>query len=149
MVLVSSAISSTPRSFASAPGPGSDLPFSQFEMVLAETPTFSARSAWERLRILRWVRIQLMVIPERVFRCQAYLAWVCLRKKDENGKPGILHVKCAASDGHWLFLSSANLTQYAFTTNMELGVLIAGGALPVQVEKHFERLIDTGVLLAV
>ncbi|HEX5445570.1 MAG TPA: DISARM system phospholipase D-like protein DrmC [Pirellulales bacterium] len=68
------------------------------------------------------------------------------RATDPNGKSGILHVKCAVSDGKMLFLTSANLTEYAFTVNMELGVLITGGDLPRQVERHFDRLIETGVL---
>lgn len=68
------------------------------------------------------------------------------RAKDANGKRGILHVKCAVADGKMLFLTSANLTEYAFTVNMELGVLITGGELPKQVEQHFDRLIQSGVL---
>jgi phosphatidylserine/phosphatidylglycerophosphate/cardiolipin synthase-like enzyme len=68
------------------------------------------------------------------------------RAKDDNGKPGILHVKCAVTDGRWLFLSSANLTEYAFTLNMELGLLVTGGSLPGQVEAQFDRLIEVGVL---
>jgi phosphatidylserine/phosphatidylglycerophosphate/cardiolipin synthase-like enzyme len=68
------------------------------------------------------------------------------RPKDDNGKIGILHVKCAVADGRRLFLSSANFTEYAFTINMELGLLVTGGRLPGQVERHFERLIDTGQL---
>jgi phosphatidylserine/phosphatidylglycerophosphate/cardiolipin synthase-like enzyme len=71
------------------------------------------------------------------------------RPKDNNGKIGILHVKCAVADGHWLFLSSANLTEYAFTINMELGVLVTGGKLPGQVERHFERLMGAGQLVRV
>ena len=50
------------------------------------------------------------------------------------------------ADSRWLFLSSANLTEYAFTVNMELGVLITGGPLPRQVEEHLEKMIQTGVL---
>jgi phosphatidylserine/phosphatidylglycerophosphate/cardiolipin synthase-like enzyme len=68
------------------------------------------------------------------------------RAKDNNGKIGILHVKCAVADGQRLFLSSANLTDYAFTINMELGLLVVGGKLPGQVERHFEGLIDGGHL---
>lgn len=71
------------------------------------------------------------------------------RMKSENGKPGILHVKCAVADGHLLFLSSANLTSYAFDVNMELGLLITGGILPTQIETHFERLILNGILEAI
>lgn len=68
------------------------------------------------------------------------------RPKDKHGKVGILHVKCAVADGRSLFLTSANLTEYAFTVNMELGVLLTGGALPEQIEKHFDRMIQTGIL---
>ena len=68
------------------------------------------------------------------------------RGQDNSGKHGILHVKCAVADGRWLFLSSANLTEYAFTVNMELGLLVTGGPLPCQVEEQFDRLIGMGVL---
>ena len=68
------------------------------------------------------------------------------RAKDDNGKIGILHVKCAVADGRRMFLSSANFTEYAFTINMELGLLVTGGKLPGQIERHFERLIEVGHL---
>jgi phosphatidylserine/phosphatidylglycerophosphate/cardiolipin synthase-like enzyme len=71
------------------------------------------------------------------------------RPKDDNGKVGILHVKCAVADGHRMFLSSANFTEYAFTINMELGLLLTGGKLPRQVERHFEKLIEAGQLVRV
>lgn len=64
----------------------------------------------------------------------------------DSNKPGILHVKCAVADGRWLFLSSANLTQQAFTINMELGILITGGTMPERVEQQFARLIHDGHL---
>jgi phosphatidylserine/phosphatidylglycerophosphate/cardiolipin synthase-like enzyme len=53
------------------------------------------------------------------------------------------------ADGRWLFLSSANLTEYAFTINMELGVLVTGGKLPAQVQEHFDRLVVGGTLATV
>ena len=68
------------------------------------------------------------------------------RKKSGSGKTGILHVKCAVADGHWLFLSSANLTSYAFDLNMELGLLVTGGTLPAQIENNFDRLIALEIL---
>lgn len=68
------------------------------------------------------------------------------RKLSEANKPGILHVKCAVADGEWLFLSSANLTQQAFTINMELGMLVRGGTMPKKVEQQFERLITNNQL---
>jgi phosphatidylserine/phosphatidylglycerophosphate/cardiolipin synthase-like enzyme len=69
------------------------------------------------------------------------------RAKDDNGKIGILHVKCAVADGHRLFLSSANFTDYAFTINMELGLLVTGGKRPGEIERHFEKLIEAGQLV--
>jgi phosphatidylserine/phosphatidylglycerophosphate/cardiolipin synthase-like enzyme len=71
------------------------------------------------------------------------------RPLGENNKVGILHVKCAVADGQWLFLSSANLTQQAFTINMELGMLVRGGTMPGRVEQLFDRLIQTGQLRSV
>jgi phosphatidylserine/phosphatidylglycerophosphate/cardiolipin synthase-like enzyme len=68
------------------------------------------------------------------------------RPRDEAGRAGSMHVKCAVADGRRLFLSSANLTAYAFALNMEMGVLITGGPLPGQVEAHLGRLITTQVL---
>ena len=71
------------------------------------------------------------------------------RERDPNGKVGILHVKCVVADGRWLFVSSANLTEYAFSINMELGLLVTEGHLPGQVEAHFDRLVQDGILLNV
>jgi phosphatidylserine/phosphatidylglycerophosphate/cardiolipin synthase-like enzyme len=71
------------------------------------------------------------------------------RPVGDNNKVGILHVKCAVADGEWLFLSSANLTQQAFTINMELGMLVRGGTMPNRVEQQFERLIQSGQLKSV
>jgi len=67
----------------------------------------------------------------------------------DNAKIDILHLKCAVADGNRMFLSSANFTEYAFTINMELGLLVTGGKLPGQVERHFERLIESGTLVPV
>jgi cardiolipin synthase len=50
------------------------------------------------------------------------------------------------ADRQLLFVSSANLTGYALTINMELGVLIRGGALPGDVATQVDRLIEGGVL---
>lgn len=68
------------------------------------------------------------------------------RPTDPGGRVGSLHAKCAVADDQVLFVSSANLTEYAMNLNMELGTLIRGGPLPVMVGKHFARLIESGVL---
>jgi len=105
--------------------------------IIIETPDrIEGQNTYNTLRALG---------PSVANCCNVYLWPSEKRKKDTNGKPGILHVKCAVADGHWLFLSSANLTEYAFTLNMELGLLVAGGAIPEQVENHFHQMINAGV----
>jgi len=68
------------------------------------------------------------------------------RHVSTSGDFGALHAKLAVADGESLFISCANLTNAAMQLNMELGVLICGGDLPAQVEKHFDEIILTGVL---
>ena len=89
----------------------------------------------------------LQALGSEVASCATVYYWPeSHRPKGDNDKHGILHVKCAVADGRCLFLSSANLTEQAFTINMELGLLLTGGPLPAQVEEQFDRLIGMGVL---
>jgi phosphatidylserine/phosphatidylglycerophosphate/cardiolipin synthase-like enzyme len=109
--------------------------------VIVETPDrLEGKNTYDTLKALG---------PSVAARCGVFLWPLEQREKDENGKPGILHVKCAVADGRVLFLSSANLTEYAFTINMELGVLVTGGRLPGQVQEHFDRLVAVGILAGV
>jgi phosphatidylserine/phosphatidylglycerophosphate/cardiolipin synthase-like enzyme len=85
--------------------------------------------------------------PAVAGRCNVFVWPVERRFRGGSGKPGLLHVKCAVADGRCLFLSSANLTEQAFSINMELGVLITGGSTPVQVEAHFDKMVETGILV--
>jgi phosphatidylserine/phosphatidylglycerophosphate/cardiolipin synthase-like enzyme len=92
----------------------------------------------------------LQALGNDVARCSTVYYWPKeTRKADVSGKLGILHVKCVVGDGKWLFLSSANLTKYALSLNMELGVLITGGHAPGQVEQMFEGFIGDGVFAAI
>lgn len=68
------------------------------------------------------------------------------RPRNVSGKHGSLHVKCAVADDERLLVSSANLTEYALSLNMELGVLIEGGDLPYDVAQHFDGLIQRRIL---
>ncbi|MEI8194534.1 MAG: DISARM system phospholipase D-like protein DrmC, partial [Phycisphaerae bacterium] len=88
----------------------------------------------------------LQALGADVAACSTVYYWPQEKRATLGDKVGILHVKCAVADGRWLFLSSANLTEYAFSINMELGVLVTGGTLPGQVEANFERLIGMGVV---
>lgn len=92
----------------------------------------------------------IKALGTRVAQNAAVYIWPeAKRPCNEQGKHGSLHVKCAVADRRHLFISSANLTEYALTLNMELGVLIEGGDLPETVADHFSRLIEDGLLAPV
>ena len=106
--------------------------------IVVESPDRQAgRDAYDALQALG---------PAVAARSRVYHWPHDTRPKDRDGRTGLLHVKCLVSDARRLFLSSANLTEYAFTTNMELGLLITGGEIPPRVEAHFDLLTATGVL---
>ena len=78
-------------------------------------------------------------------RCTIYEWPLVERRKNTSGKSGSLHAKIALADDHMLFLSSANLTDYAMNFNMEMGVLIEGGEQPEKVATHLADLVERGV----
>lgn len=109
--------------------------------VIVETPSrIEGQGAYDSLRALG---------DQVASVCSVYYWPKEVRPTGKDGKRGILHVKCAVADGHRLFLSSANLTDYAFTINMELGLLITGGPLPNRVDHHFKSLVADKVLVLV
>lgn len=68
------------------------------------------------------------------------------RMRDDKGRHGTLHAKCALADSASLLVSSANLTGDALGINMELGLLVEGGDAPKTIRQHFRRLMNDGVL---
>jgi phosphatidylserine/phosphatidylglycerophosphate/cardiolipin synthase-like enzyme len=71
------------------------------------------------------------------------------RPLTEAGKFGSLHAKIALADGEILLISSANLTDYAMTLNMEMGILIRGGESPRQVGNHLLNLVEQWVFVRI
>jgi len=65
------------------------------------------------------------------------------KQRDENGKTGVVHAKCAVVDRSIAFLTSANLTEAALERNMEMGLLVRGGFTPWLISKHMDALIET------
>lgn len=68
------------------------------------------------------------------------------RERNDRGQYGALHAKFVVADDNALFVSSANLTEYALNLNMELGVLIHGGPAPKQAARNVIDLIQRSVL---
>jgi phosphatidylserine/phosphatidylglycerophosphate/cardiolipin synthase-like enzyme len=84
--------------------------------------------------------------PQVVAHAEVYRWPLEQRPRDDEGRHGSLHAKCAVADRDLLLISSANLTHYALNLNMELGLLIRGGPQPREVDRHFRALIDQGAL---
>ncbi|UTV80126.1 DISARM system phospholipase D-like protein DrmC [Acidithiobacillus sp. YTS05] len=68
------------------------------------------------------------------------------RDRNQRGKPGRLHAKLAIVDGVAL-VSSANLTDDAFSRNLELGALIQDSRFVSNAQSHVDRLITDGIFL--
>jgi phosphatidylserine/phosphatidylglycerophosphate/cardiolipin synthase-like enzyme len=68
------------------------------------------------------------------------------RERDERNRYGSLHAKCAVADESVLFISSANLTEFAMNLNLELGILIKGGSAPLAVRRQFSRLVNEKII---
>jgi phosphatidylserine/phosphatidylglycerophosphate/cardiolipin synthase-like enzyme len=77
-------------------------------------------------------------------RAHIYIWPLEKRPRSADGRHGSLHAKVAIADGGVMLISSANLTEYAMTLNMELGVLIHGGPAPERVAEHLGRLVELG-----
>jgi phosphatidylserine/phosphatidylglycerophosphate/cardiolipin synthase-like enzyme len=67
------------------------------------------------------------------------------RDRNQAGKPGKLHVKCAVID-NTAIIGSANLTDDAFNRNMEMGVVIKDPRTVADILGHFETLIQNGTI---
>lgn len=72
--------------------------------------------------------------------------WASKKKHLPGQFSGSVHAKCAVADGELAFITSANLTAAAMERNMELGVLVKGGELPFELQRHLEALITTKVV---
>ena len=70
------------------------------------------------------------------------------QEKGEDFAGGKVHAKVAVCDEELCFISSANLTGHAMEKNMEAGVLIRGGYLPMTLHRHLEALVTINILQA-
>ncbi len=65
----------------------------------------------------------------------------------EPAGPGVLHAKAVVADDEAVFLTSANLTEAALDSNVEMGLLVRDRALAASVSTHFRALIDQRFLV--
>lgn len=71
------------------------------------------------------------------------------RPRNRQGDPGALHAKFAVADAATMLLTSANLTEAAFETNVELGVVIRGGLQPQRLAEKVGWLVESGTIQVV
>lgn len=65
------------------------------------------------------------------------------RERNQAGRPGKLHVKCAVID-QVAVIGSANLTDDAFNRNMEMGAIIRQQEIVDAIIEHFDSLREAG-----
>ncbi|MGB3403916.1 MAG: DISARM system phospholipase D-like protein DrmC [Microcoleaceae cyanobacterium] len=86
---------------------------------------------------------------QMIQQCQVYIWPKHKRPTDTQGHYGSLHIKGAVADVQNLFITSANLTDYAMTLNMEMGVLLKSQTLGQQVKAQIDRLIHDEILVKI
>jgi len=67
-------------------------------------------------------------------------------RKSDVFSGGRVHAKIALADAHSCFITSANLTGFAMEKNMEAGVLVNGGRVPVLLERHLNTMIELKIV---
>lgn len=67
------------------------------------------------------------------------------RERNSSGRPAKLHAKVAVIDDHAV-ISSANLTDDAFSRNCELGVVLSNQQILQRIRGHFESLCSDNIL---
>lgn len=92
----------------------------------------------------------LRALGEDVRRVSTVYFWPAERRpRDQHGHAGSLHAKAAVADSRLALLTSANLTGFALSLNIELGVLICGGDIPFGIVSEFDALISRGDLVPI
>lgn len=74
-------------------------------------------------------------------QAQIYIWSKSQRPVNSQGNYGSLHIKAVISDQKVLFISSANLTEYALNFNLEMGVIIKDTTLASQIINQLKQLI--------
>jgi phosphatidylserine/phosphatidylglycerophosphate/cardiolipin synthase-like enzyme len=69
--------------------------------------------------------------------------WPASQRTESGAK---MHAKLAVADRRILLVTSANLTQSGVTKNIEAGLLIRGGTVPVRAAEHIDALRSAGIL---
>jgi len=90
----------------------------------------------------------LHAFSESIFKLASFYTWpIENRPHSVDGKFGSLHAKIAVADQEKVFISSANLTDYAMDLNMEMGVLIEDTVIGTEISDLFNDLIVNSIFM--
>lgn len=82
-----------------------------------------------------------------LFRLASFYYWpIENRPHMQDGRFGSLHAKVVVADRAKVFLSSANLTEYAMDMNIEMGVIVEDANLSEQIDGLVSELLIQGIL---
>ena len=108
----------------------------------------------------RGVRIRILIEPPQALGgnlkgvhnsqnvLQDYLSQAKFYCPNHSIIHGVVHAKFVCADARIAFVTSANLTLAAVKQNIELGLLVVGGGIPMQIESLFEELVVKKVIVA-
>lgn len=83
---------------------------------------------------------ELVAMPVNVYALRA-----AHRFDVASGKHRVLHAKVTLADAETALISSANLTENAMHSNLEVGVLIRGGGYASKIERIFDTYLAHGL----
>jgi len=86
-----------------------------------------------------------MKMMKSLFPSANIYSWSGKSNLNADQPDGAIHAKCAIADSELAFITSANLTTAAMERNIELGVLVRGGKIPVEINKHLNSLINANI----
>lgn len=88
----------------------------------------------------------IKTFSDSVFRLASFYTWpIENRPRTVDGKFGSLHAKIAVADRETVYISSANLTDYAMDLNIEMGVLLKDSCIGEQISNLFDNMILNSV----
>lgn len=135
------------------------------EVLLVTYAAYKAQRALKALRDATDRRVRVKLVIElaqesggkitfdglQAFRAavpsaQVYYWPLDRRKRSASGSYGAMHAKCLVTDRKRAMVSSANLTDHALETNIELGLLVER-EIARRLTEHFDQLILRGELI--
>lgn len=67
-------------------------------------------------------------------------------EKSAEHQGGKVHAKIALADDKMAFISSANFTGHAMEKNLEAGLLVSGGHVPLDLKMHLKGLVELDII---